>query len=120
MLSLRGWFLSLATHSTLSCSRQRTLSSVPHQILNKTLSNSSKNLSCYCGETSKKNGFFTVASDLQSSASSTKDSPFSGTHFPFVSLQNVIFVAVAQTRVHNLLRMSKCPYVVFQVWRMPW
>ncbi|KAK7334911.1 hypothetical protein VNO80_26677 [Phaseolus coccineus] len=85
MLSLRLWSFSLATHCTLSCSWRRTLFLVPHQILNNTLSNCSKNLSCYCGEPNKNNGFFPVASDLQSSSSSPKDSPFSGLEDALVS-----------------------------------
>ncbi|XP_027908620.1 uncharacterized protein LOC114167809 [Vigna unguiculata] len=76
MLSLRRWFFSLATHSDLSSSPQRTLVFVPPLILKNTLSKN--NLSCSCVEPNKKNGFFSVASDLQSSSSYHKDSPFSG------------------------------------------
>ncbi|RDY01017.1 ytqB [Mucuna pruriens] len=87
MLSLRLWFSSLATHSTFSCSSRRSLFLVPPQILNNTLSNSSRNLCCFCVKPIKQNGFFPVASHLQSSSSSSfpKDSPFSGLEDALVS-----------------------------------
>ncbi|CAJ1958127.1 unnamed protein product [Sphenostylis stenocarpa] len=83
MLSLRLWFSSLVTDNTLSCSWRRTLFLVPPQILN--LSNSSKNLRCYSGEPNQRTGFFPVASELQSSSSFPKDSPFSGLEDALVS-----------------------------------
>ncbi|TKY49417.1 putative rRNA methylase YtqB [Spatholobus suberectus] len=85
MSSLRLWFSSLATHNTLSCSLRRSLFLVPPHRLNNTLSNSSRNLCCYCGKPIKQNGFFPVASDLQSSSSLPKDSPFSGLEDALVS-----------------------------------
>ncbi|XP_029126165.1 uncharacterized protein LOC109793334 isoform X2 [Cajanus cajan] len=88
MLSLRLCFSSLATHShsTVSCSSRRFLFLVPRQILNTTLCHSSRKFCCCYGKPTKQNGFFPVASDLQSSSSSfPKVSPFSGLEDAVVS-----------------------------------
>ncbi|KAL2331040.1 hypothetical protein Fmac_018621 [Flemingia macrophylla] len=81
MLSPRLWFSSIASHShnTLSCSSPRFLFFVPRLILTTALCNSSRKLCCGYQKPIKQNGFFPVASDLQSCSSSfPKDSAFSG------------------------------------------